>query len=160
MGPSVVLDDAAGWWRCARAAGPEVAAFCRRLRAWIGDPATESLRRDYVHGDLNLANVLVVDGRLAAVVDLENLGVGDRSVDVARVLFEWHRLARTGSPDLAEDGHDLLVALGREIAGDGGWRLAVGYELISRLGWRSEHRSDTDVDTVLATAIEVLDTLP
>jgi aminoglycoside phosphotransferase (APT) family kinase protein len=102
----------------------------------------------------------LTDRRLAAVVDLENLGVGDRSIDVARLLFEWHRLARTGSPELAADGHDLLVALGRDIASDAGWRLAVAYELISWLGWASENRSDTDVDTVLTTAIEVLDTLP
>jgi phosphotransferase family enzyme len=157
--PAVVFRDAAGWWATARVVSPEVAAFCRRLRAWVGEPTATSTRHDYVHGDLNLQNILTTGGRLAAVVDLENLGVGDRSVDVARLLYEWHRLARTGPPGLAMDGHDRLVALGRDSAGEAGWRQAVAYELVSRLGWRSEHQLDIDVDAVHAICTDVLDGL-
>jgi hypothetical protein len=138
--PSAVFDDVAGWWHTAAAMGPDAAAFCARLRAWTGPrrdiPAS---RRDYVHGDLNLSNVLVTGGRLTGLVDTEILGVGDSAIDLARLAYEWYRLARAGTPGLARDGVARLAALGRRRSGDSGWRIAVAYELISRAGWRSDH---------------------
>jgi Phosphotransferase enzyme family len=158
--PSAVFDDVAGWWQTAEAMGPAAAAFCGRLRAWTGPrrdiPAT---RRDYVHGDLNLSNVLVTGGRLAGIVDTELLGVGDSAIDVARLAFEWYRLARAGTPGLAPGGLDRLAALGQQLSGDSGWRIAVAYELISDVGWRSDHVTKLDPYTMVPICDDFLTTL-
>jgi aminoglycoside phosphotransferase (APT) family kinase protein len=44
----------------------------------------------WVHGDISLGNLLVVDGRLSAVIDFGILGVGDPACDlpIAWTLFE------------------------------------------------------------------------
>lgn len=159
--PAVVFDDLAGWWRTAAPMGPDADAFCARLRAWAGPSWRRLLtrRHDYVHGDLNLSNVLVAGGRLAAVVDTENLGVGDRSVDVARLAFEWYRLARAGVPGLAADGLSRLVALGHAIGGEAGWRVAVACELIGSIGWRSEHETRLEPLSLLPACAGFLDAM-
>jgi hypothetical protein len=155
--PAVVYEDVAGWWRTAEAMGPEAAGFCRRLRAWAGQAPPPVPSPGYVHVDLGLDNVLVVGGRLAGVIDTEHLGVGDRCIDLARLAFEWHRLARAGTPGLAPDGSARLAALGRAISGPAAWRVAVAYELISRIGWRSQHHTQTDPDRVRPACAEFLD---
>ena len=88
------------------AMGPAAAGFCQRLRAWTGRPPSpgHAPGHGYVHADLNLGNVLVCCGRLTGIIDTEHLGVGDRCVDLARLAFEWHWLARTGTVGLAADG--------------------------------------------------------
>ena len=156
--PAVVFEDMAGWWRTAAAMGPGAAGFCRRLRAWAGrSPPPPVPRPGYVHVDLGLGNVLVVGGRLASVIDTENLGVGDRCIDLARLAFEWHLLARAGTPGLAASGPARLAALGRAISGPAAWRVAVAYELISRIGWRSEHHTQTGPDRLLPACAAFLD---
>jgi Phosphotransferase enzyme family len=159
--PAVVFDDIAGWWQTAAAMSPDAARFCRRLRRWADQSrhGRPSRRHDYVHGDLNLSNVLVADGQLAGVIDAENLGVGDRSIDLARLAFEWHRLACASTPGLAAEGMSRLVALGRAISGDAGWRVAVAYELISRIGWRSEHQTRPEPRGLLPVCAKFLDAL-
>jgi len=156
--PAVVFEDMAGWWRTAEAMGPEAAGFCRRLRAWAGQaPPPPVARPGYVHVDLGLGNILVADGRLAGVIDTENLGVGDRCIDLARLAFEWHLLARAETPGLAANGTERLAALGRAISGPAAWRVAVAYELISRIGWRSEHHDQPDPHRLLSACVEFLD---
>jgi Phosphotransferase enzyme family len=159
--PAVVFGDEAGWWRTAAAMGPAAAGFCERLRAWTGQSwnGRPSPCHDYVHVDLNLSNVLVIGGRLAGVIDIENFGVGDRGIDVARLAFEWHRLDRAGTPGLAADGLRRLAALGRELSGDAGWRVAVAYELISQLGWRSEHHAEAEPRDLVPACEEFLGTV-
>jgi aminoglycoside phosphotransferase (APT) family kinase protein len=121
--PAVVFQDMARWWRTAEAMGPEAAGFCRRLRAWAGQaPPRPVARPGYVHVDLGLGNVLVAGGRLAGVIDIENFGVGDRCIDLAPLAFEWHLLARAGTPVLAADAPARLAALGRAIGGPAAWR--------------------------------------
>ena len=157
--PAAVFDDAARYWETAMAMGPAVAGFCLRLRAWAGRPSSgQAPGHGYVHVDLNLSNVLVDDaGRLSGVIDTEHLGVGDRCVDLARLAFEWHWLARTGAAGLAADGMGRLAAFGRVLSGDAWWRIAVAYELISRVGWRSEHHTEIDPLTWLPACAEFLD---
>ena len=69
-----LVDRAAAWrvWRAALEAGP-----------WPGAPV-------WVHGDLLEGNLLVRDGRLAAVIDFGAIGVADPAADVtpAWTLFE------------------------------------------------------------------------
>jgi len=141
--PGVVFDDDAGWWRTAAGMGPDVVRFCRRLRAWVGSERPAA-RHDYVHLDLNLSNVLVAGGRITGIVDLETLGVGDRAVDVATLAFDWLWLERAGRGGQAPDAFRTLVALGHEVSTPAGWRTAVAYLLIARLGWRSDHEMAID----------------
>jgi hypothetical protein len=157
--PAAVFEDAAGYWQTAMAMGPAVTGFCQRLRAWAGRPSSgQAPGHGYVHVDLNLSNVLVGDaGRLSGIIDTEHLGVGDRCVDLARLAFEWHWLARTGTAGLAADGMGRLAAFGRALSGEAWWRVAVAYELISRVGWRSEHRTEIDPLTWLPACAEFLD---
>ncbi len=72
---------------------------------------------------VSLDNVLVTGGRLAGVIDTENLGVGDRCVDRARLAFDWYLLARAGTPGLAADAPERLTRWGRRSAAGpaGGW---------------------------------------
>lgn len=85
--PAVVFEDAAGWWCTATAMDPAAAGFCRWLQAWTGRPSSleHAPGNDYVHADLGLGNMLVRAGHLTGIVDTENLGVGDRCVDLARL---------------------------------------------------------------------------
>lgn len=156
--PAAVFEDAAGYWQTAMATSAAVAGFCQRLRAWVGQPPSgRSPGHGYVHIDLNLSNVLVDDaGRLSGIIDTEHLGVGDRCVDLARLAFEWHWLARTGTAGLAADGMGRLAAFGRALSGAAWWRVAVAYELISRVGWRSEHHTEVDPLTWLPACAEFL----
>jgi Ser/Thr protein kinase RdoA (MazF antagonist) len=157
--PAVVFEDLAGWWRTAEAMSPEATAVCRRLRSWIEGTELLEARHDYVHSDLNPSNLRVLGGRLAGVIDIENLGVGDSSVDIARLAFEWFRQARDQTPGLAPDGLERLTAAALQTGGEAGWRVAVAYELISQLGWRSEHLMPHDPRTLVAVSSEFLDVL-
>jgi hypothetical protein len=176
--PAVVFDDMAGWWQAAAAMDPAAARFCRRLRAWVG-PELPEPAHDYVHSDLNLSNILVADGRIAGLIDAENLGVGDRAIDIARLAFEWLRLRRVASAGLASAGLapaglapaglapaglapaglGKLIAFGREVTSPAGWRTAVGYELIGELGWRSEHIVQPRPMQLLPVCEDLLDAL-
>jgi len=105
---------------------------------------------------VSLDNVLVTGGRLAGVIDTENLGVGDRCVDRARLAFDWYLLARAGTPGLAADAPERLTRWGQAISGRAGWRVAVAYELISRIGWRSDHHTQTGPHRLVPACAEFL----
>jgi hypothetical protein len=155
--PAVVFEDVAGYWRTGAAMSPDAARFCRRLHAWTGPPPPRPpASNGYVHADLSRGNVLVSGGRLSGIIDTEHLGVGDRGVDLARLAFEWYLQARAGAPGLATGGLDRLAALGRAISGEAGWRVAVAYELISRVGWRSEHHDPVDPHAEVPACAEFL----
>jgi hypothetical protein len=188
--PAVVFDDDAGWWRNACAIGPDVAAFCQRLRGWIGRPSLAhypAFGSGYVHCDLNLSNILVRDnpagvpgvvprastvrdnpagastvrgGRLSGLVDVEHMGIGDRGIDVARLAAEWYKQATEGVMGLARDGLARLVEFGLEVSGPDGWRVAVGYELISRLGWCSGAAAAPPAPADLPLCEAFLDAIP
>ncbi len=80
--------------------------------AWTGSPV-------WVHGDLTPENMLVQEGRLAAVIDWGCLGVGDPAVDL---MLAWDLLAAKGRAvfrdEVAVD--DATWARGR------GWALSTG----------------------------------
>jgi hypothetical protein len=55
--------------------------------------------------------------------------------------------ARSSRRDLAAG---LYMQAGRAAGGEPGWRAAVGYEIISRLGWRGEHGYTADWNRLAA----------
>jgi aminoglycoside phosphotransferase (APT) family kinase protein len=109
----VVFAGESGFAARLRGFSATAAALVDRLDAWAAPwrdtrwPAT-----DLVHGDLNPDNILVADGRVSALIDVEALGAGSRVHDVATlIMYAWlatepgdlgpllvhaHRIARPG----------------------------------------------------------------
>jgi aminoglycoside phosphotransferase (APT) family kinase protein len=73
LGDAVPTDRARAVWDDALAA------------TWTGDPV-------WLHGDIAVGNLLVRDGRLAAVIDFGTAGVGDPACDV---VIAWTRFTGT-----------------------------------------------------------------
>lgn len=142
--PAVVVDDKPGWWKAAESIDQPTERFVRVLRRWYSEIPAPEARRDFVHGDLNLGNVMIQDGLMTGVIDLEHLGVGDRTVDIARLAFEWQRQLLAGANGLAGKGLERLMEAGHAIGGEPGWRIAIAYEIISRIGWHCDNRKGID----------------
>ena len=66
---------------------------------------------DLVHGDVNTSNVLVADGHVAALVDIEAIGSGTRAIDYGWLLREAFTV---GAPI---SDMDLIRASGVRVAG-------------------------------------------
>jgi hypothetical protein len=146
---AVVRDDLAGYWANAETLGPTAAALGTRIRTWATRRPPPPPAHDYVHIDLNLGNVLVEADTIVGLIDLENLGVGSRTVDAARLAWEWHT---AGAPGL-----DTIIAYGHSCQGEAGWRYAVAHEAACRLGFRSEHTLDLDPATQIAATASFFD---
>jgi len=67
---------------------PVVSALVERLRLVCADVPPPREAPDMVHADLNPSNVLVRDGAVVAVVDIENAGSGTRATDLTTL--QWH----------------------------------------------------------------------
>jgi hypothetical protein len=67
---------------------PGVSALIDRLRLVCADVSPPREAPDMVHADLNPSNVLVRDGAVVAVVDIENAGSGTRAIDLTTL--QWH----------------------------------------------------------------------
>ena len=65
-----------------------VSALVERLRHMCADVPPPREVPDMVHADLNPSNVLVRDGAVVAVVDIENAGSGTRATDLTTL--QWH----------------------------------------------------------------------
>jgi aminoglycoside phosphotransferase (APT) family kinase protein len=65
-----------------------VSALVERLRLVCADVPPPREVPDMVHADLNPSNVLVRDGAVVAVVDIENAGSGTRATDLT--ILQWH----------------------------------------------------------------------
>src|SRR5215212_3049022 len=65
-----------------------VSALVERLRLVCADVPPPREVPDMVHADLNPSNVLVRDGTVVAVVDIENAGSGTRATDLTTL--QWH----------------------------------------------------------------------
>ena len=53
---------------------------------------TPPMRSQLVHGDAGVENLIVVDGRIAAIIDFDNAWYGDPAIDLA---WWWWRSPRT-----------------------------------------------------------------
>jgi aminoglycoside phosphotransferase (APT) family kinase protein len=90
-------------------------------RAWdeVADVASESGATCWIHTDLQPGNVLVANGRLSGVIDLEGLAVGDPAIDM---IVAWNLLDAQGRATFraALDVDDDTWARGRA------WALSIG----------------------------------
>jgi hypothetical protein len=143
------------WWEGTESAAPDTS---RRLRAFLEPAWGHRLPViDLVHGDLNLSNVLAADDAITGVVDWDALGEGSRTVDLAGLLFDWHRLRLARETKVAPDGHDRIVGRILDLAGDQGLRCAVTYGAIARVALTAQRGDAEGLVTWRAVTEAILD---
>ncbi|HET6985783.1 MAG TPA: aminoglycoside phosphotransferase family protein [Kribbella sp.] len=92
----VVFEEWDGVWERVREYGGEVAELISRYDD-LCRPYRESALPgdDFVHGDLNVGNLIVDNGRIAGIVDIEAAGGGSRAYDLISLAAS---AARDGAP--------------------------------------------------------------
>jgi aminoglycoside phosphotransferase (APT) family kinase protein len=92
-----------------RALGPGVTAAAVRQRwAELVDTPAATAPATWVHGDLHLANLLVADGRLRAVIDFGYLTRGDRAHDLS---VAWALFTDVAARDRFRDAAGAVLAV-------------------------------------------------
>jgi aminoglycoside phosphotransferase (APT) family kinase protein len=92
----VVFDDWDGLWERVRAYGGESAELIHRYDVLCRPYRDHALPDDdLVHGDLNVGNVIVDNGRIAGIIDIEAAGGGSRAYDLISLATS---AARDGAP--------------------------------------------------------------
>lgn len=155
--PLVLFDGWEGWRDSARSGSRAAADVCARLDGLVAPVRGVELERaDFVHHDLNLSNVLAVDGRVSGVVDWEGGGFGTRAVDLACLLFEGERLRLADEPGLPPDGAERILARFETSGGEGALRLTVAYRAVAVLGVTAGRGERERLDGWTRTAEAVL----
>lgn len=148
----VVFAGESGFADRLRGFSATAAALVDRLDAWAAPwrdtrwPAT-----DLVHGDLNPDNILVVGGRVSALIDVEALGAGSRVHDVATlIMYAW----------LGTDPRDAgpLLAHARRVARPGELAVRLGSCLLGLLAFGVD-RWPADVDPTARAMARLVDDL-
>jgi aminoglycoside phosphotransferase (APT) family kinase protein len=92
----VVLDGWDGVWERVSAYGGETVELLQRYEVLCRPYRGQALPDDdLVHGDLNLGNLIVADGRIAGIVDIEAAGSGSRAYDLVSLATS---AVRDGAP--------------------------------------------------------------
>jgi Phosphotransferase enzyme family len=151
---AVLFDGWEQWWDTTLAVAP---GATRRLRLFL-EPAWghRMAGGDIVHHDFSLGNILARGGSITGVVDWDDAGSGSRAVDLAALLFEWHRLRLGGMP-AAPCGGELLTRSIIAIAGDEGLRCVIAYEAIASLALAARRGDVTGTRTWRRVTGAVLD---
>ena len=98
----VVFDGWDGVWERVQAYGDEATELLLEYGELCAPYRDEELaHHDFVHGDLNMGNLLVADGRITGIVDIEAAGSGARAYDLVA-------LTASAARDGADDGVDEL----------------------------------------------------
>ncbi|MGW6199661.1 phosphotransferase family protein [Kribbella sp. NPDC055110] len=98
----VVFDGWDGVWERVLAYDEEASSLLRRYGELCRPYRDVELpHHDFVHGDLNMGNLLVADGRITGIVDIEAAGGGARAYDLVS-------LAASAARDGADAGVDEL----------------------------------------------------
>lgn len=98
----VVFDGWDGVWERVQAYDGEAAELLKRYGELCRPYRDEELpHHDFVHGDLNMGNLLAANGRITGIVDIEAAGGGSRAYDLVS-------LAASAARDGAADGVDEL----------------------------------------------------
>jgi len=132
----VVFDDRDGAREDARQVDVDAARLVERFMTLCVRYRRQRLNStDLVHGDLHPGNVLVTDGRVAGIIDVEAIGSGTRAIDLARLLATAY----------AQDARPRTVAtLGRAAAapaGPGGLVLCAAASFFTMTVFLTRHNS-------------------
>ncbi|WP_026256965.1 phosphotransferase [Actinopolymorpha alba] len=98
---------------------------------------------DLVHGDFNSCNILLRDGKVSGVIDVEAIGSGTRANDYACLLREAY--VEGYGPEVAL----LLRQAGEAVAGPGVLALCVAATAFEIVGFKLQHEPHR-IDEVLA----------
>jgi len=122
----VVLEGWDGIWERVSKYGGETDELLRRYELLCRPYRDEVLPdNDFVHGDLNLGNLIVEDGRITGIVDIEAAGAGSRAYDLIS-------LATSAARDGAAPGVDeLFVEAALRAAGRATVALCAGAAYVS-----------------------------
>lgn len=149
----VVFAGESGWAAALRGHSPATAdllaaveALTRRYRG------TRLPTADVVHGDFLPDNVLVLDGRVTAVIDFAAAGRGTRAIDLARLLV-W------SYDDLEAALRGRLIARIRDIAGVAGLAICLADQIIGLVAFMIDHRAPADVERAIQQGWRLLDDL-
>ncbi|WP_328325088.1 aminoglycoside phosphotransferase family protein [Kribbella sp. NBC_00382] len=146
---SVVFGETAPARDRLRASSPTGAAVVEAfLRLCHGLENLELPSGDLVHGDLSTNNVLVQDGRVTGVVDIEALGSGTRVFDLASLLREGY-LWRGDPSALA-----TIRTEAERIAGPDVLKICVSSTVFEVLDFERA-RSSPDLDQMLTRALRL-----
>jgi len=107
--------------------------------------------------------VLARDGAITGVVDWDDAGTGCRAVDLASVLFHWHRLRLRGAAAVDPADGERLAARITAIAGEAGLRCVISYAAVARLGLSALRGEQSQVriwDQVAGAVLESLTRAP
>lgn len=117
------------------------------LRAGAIDAAVQLPTDDLVHGNLDPGNIVVRDGVVVGIIDVEAAGKGTRCIDLAGLIV---------SADLfgARDATDRLVRAGRDVAGPAVLRICVAAAVFALLAFGVEHWPH-DVDAASAACVDL-----
>jgi hypothetical protein len=94
---------------------------------------------DAVHGDLLITQLLVHDGRLAAVVDWEGAGRGERAQDLALLLYNIHAQADRTAVPVDEHVADALAHAAVDRSGAEEVSRYLAYHALHALGYVLAH---------------------
>lgn len=98
----VVFDGWDGVWERVQAYGDEATELLEQYGELCAPYRDEDLpQHDFVHGDLNMGNLLAAEGRITGIVDIEAAGSGARAYDLVA-------LTASAARDGADDGVDEL----------------------------------------------------
>lgn len=149
----VVFDGWDGVWERVRAYGGEEAELVSRYDGLCRPYRDQALpRTDLVHGDLNVGNLIVDNGRIAGIIDIEAAGGGSRAYDLIS-------LTTSAARDGAREGVDELFL---EAALRAGGRAAVAVCAAAAYASIAEfvhERSKYSQDLILHGARRVLELL-
>ncbi|HEX5505577.1 MAG TPA: aminoglycoside phosphotransferase family protein [Thermomicrobiales bacterium] len=149
----VVFAGESGWAATLRGHAPATAdllaaveALTRRYRD------TRLPTADVVHGDFSPDNVLVLDGRVTAVIDFAAAGRGTRAIDLARLLV-W------SYDDLDASSRQRLHARIRDIAGVAGLTICLAEQILDLIAYTIDHHAPADVAQAVRLGRRLLDEL-
>jgi aminoglycoside phosphotransferase (APT) family kinase protein len=127
----------------------ETAAMLAELQALVQANIAGAYRTtDAVHFDFNSANILVDGGRIAGVIDWEGARAGDRTFDLATLLFYHHE-----APALRE----LLWQRARAIASSGAIALYLAHMIVRQVDWSLRHHGAETANRYIARAHIVME---
>ncbi|GAA1585999.1 hypothetical protein GCM10009804_47680 [Kribbella hippodromi] len=136
----VVLEGWDGVWERVSAYGGEATELLRRYEA-LAAPYRDALlpENDFVHGDLNLGNVILADGKVAGIIDIEAAGSGSRAYDLIS-------LATSAARDGAAPGVDeLFVEAALRAGGRAAVALSAAAAYVSIAEFAQEKAGDPEV---------------
>lgn len=149
----VVFAGESGWAAALRGHSPATAELLVAVEALTRRYRDARLpTADVVHGDFSPDNVLVLDGRVTAVIDFAAAGRGTRAIDLARLLV-W------SYDDLDVSSRKRLHARIRDVAGVAGHTICLADQILGLVAYMIDHRAPADIEQAVRLGWRLLDQL-